>query len=223
MKLNHVLFGAIIGAAAGVLLAPKKGKETVEDLKNYYNEYSTTLKNLSKEDVEKTFNETVSSVKKSIDEFDYEDAKDKAVKRYAEVKTKVSESPQFNKIKDNVTAKMESVKETVADFDLNAALEEFEGDTQEFPDAPEDYVVASAEVDTSVDDIYSGLKIDTEGADANYDDVLKEFAVETDDSTSMAEDLGGFKIQGADEFDDDLEDMKEDSEELRVDLKDLRD
>lgn len=164
MKFKQVLFGALVGAAAGVLLAPKKGKETVQDLKDYYEGYSNTLKNMTKEDVEKTFKESVSSVKKSIDEFDYDNAKEKAMKRYDDVKTKVTESPQFNKIKDNVTAKMDSAKETLSDdgFDLNEALEEYEGEEMEFVDAPEDYVVASAEIDTGREDIYDDMTSDVE-------------------------------------------------------------
>ena len=94
-----VAIGAIAGAVAGILFAPKSGKETREDIKNYLGEMKDQISeklsqaaDFSKE----TYNNVVQGVVKS-----YEDAK------------KIS-SDEAVQIIDDLEAGFEKVKEKIA-------------------------------------------------------------------------------------------------------------
>ena len=65
MSTRHFLFGAMLGAIAGILYAPKAGKRTQEDLRRYYFQMKDTIlenlgeiKNITKE----TYENVVDSV-----------------------------------------------------------------------------------------------------------------------------------------------------------------
>lgn len=64
--------GAGIGALIGILIAPKKGSETREDLKNKTDEFLKKVKSLKKEDIQEEFEIRIEKLKKEIDELDKE-------------------------------------------------------------------------------------------------------------------------------------------------------
>ena len=64
--------GAGIGALIGILIAPKKGSETREELKVKYEEFLKKVKSLSKEDIQEEFQIKIEKVKKEIEELDKE-------------------------------------------------------------------------------------------------------------------------------------------------------
>ena len=74
--------GAGVGALIGILLAPKKGSETREELKVKFDEFLTKVKSLKKEDIQEEFQLRIEKLKRDIDELDKEKvlnaAKDKA-------------------------------------------------------------------------------------------------------------------------------------------------
>lgn len=64
--------GAGIGALIGILIAPKKGSETREDLKIKTDEFLKKVKSLKKEDIQEEFEIRIEKLKKEIDELDKE-------------------------------------------------------------------------------------------------------------------------------------------------------
>ena len=66
------ILGTIIGVGIGVLIAPKKGSETREDLKKKIDEFMTKVKSLDKEEVRKQIEEKITKLKKDIKELDKE-------------------------------------------------------------------------------------------------------------------------------------------------------
>lgn len=88
MKLGKLLTGLGIGVIAGMLLAPKKGSELREDIKNESLKVYNTAKNMTKEDAQALLNQTIDTIKKSVDEFDTEEFKNMAVAKFNELTTK---------------------------------------------------------------------------------------------------------------------------------------
>ena len=78
-----VVTGALVGATAGVLLAPKSGAETRKDLANKFNEVLEKAKTLKKEDAIKYIEDKIEKIKKDISSLDKE-----KVKKIAEEKAK---------------------------------------------------------------------------------------------------------------------------------------
>ena len=70
MKLGRFLTTLGIGALAGMLLAPKKGSELREELKDKGKETLDSAKEMTVEDYQKLISETIDSIKKTVDEFD---------------------------------------------------------------------------------------------------------------------------------------------------------
>lgn len=110
MKLGKFLFGAAVGAIAGLLLAPKKGSELREDLVEKSKETYVKVKNLTREDVEAILGETIENVKKTVDEFDSDAFKDSTKVKLNDLQTKletlasqVKESEQYAKVADGVS------------------------------------------------------------------------------------------------------------------------
>ena len=66
------LLGTAVGVGVGVLIAPKKGSETREDLKKKIDELLTKLKELDKEEVKKEIETRIEKIKTDIKELDKE-------------------------------------------------------------------------------------------------------------------------------------------------------
>ena len=62
MKLGKLLVGLGIGTVIGMLIAPKKGSELVEDINAKVKDAKEAAKELKKEDFIAKFNETTASV-----------------------------------------------------------------------------------------------------------------------------------------------------------------
>lgn len=133
MKFGKFLMGLGIGAAAGLLLAPKKGSELREDIKRESLKAYDNLKNMTKEDVEALLGQTIETVKRSVDEFDVDDFKvttrDKLTdleKKLEEFAAKVKDSDQYMQVKesvvdltDKVNSKIDEVKTKVLDASID--------------------------------------------------------------------------------------------------------
>ncbi|WP_173545704.1 YtxH domain-containing protein [uncultured Sharpea sp.] len=136
MKLGKFLFGAAVGAIAGLLLAPKKGSELREDLVEKSKETYVKVKNLTREDVEAILGETIENVKKTVDEFDSDAFKDSTKVKLNDLQAKletlasqVKESEQYAKVAEGVSQVAER---------LNAKIEEAKnqlGETGILPDS----------------------------------------------------------------------------------------
>ena len=145
MKLGKFIFGLGLGALAGVLMAPKKGSETREDIKNTATKRYEKVKNMSKEDVQAMIGETIENVKKTVDEFDSEafkaSTKEKIVQlqeKLTVLANKVKESEQYEKVAKSVTqaadtlnAKIENVRKSLNNKTTNSDKIEAEIDDVE--------------------------------------------------------------------------------------------
>lgn len=82
--LGKVAIGAAIGVGAGILFAPKSGKETRQELKEKMGELTEKVKQLDSKKVKETIVKKVEELEKEIKELDKEKvlkvAKDKASK-----------------------------------------------------------------------------------------------------------------------------------------------
>lgn len=122
MKLGKFIMGLGIGAVAGLLLAPKKGSELREDIKNETLKAYDNVKSLTKEDVEAMLGQTIESVKKTVDEFDMDVFKQTTKEKLAELQEKLEEfagkvkkTDQYEMIKDTVVEISDKVKEKILD------------------------------------------------------------------------------------------------------------
>ena len=143
MKLGKLLVGLGIGTVIGMLIAPKKGSELVEDINAKVKDAKEAAKELKKEDVIAKFNETTASVQKAIKEFDKEEFKETTkVKlenlgtKISDLKEKVVESDQFNKmvgtfnnIANTVNDKVEEIIDELELEEINEEIEEEIDDT----------------------------------------------------------------------------------------------
>ena len=133
MKIGKFILGLGIGAAAGLLLAPKKGSELREDIKRESLKAYDQLKNMTKEDVEAMLGQTIETVKKSVDEFDLDVFKETTKEKLSDLETKleefanrVKETDQYMQVKesvydlsDKVNSKIDEVKTKVLDATLS--------------------------------------------------------------------------------------------------------
>lgn len=137
MKLGKSLVGLGIGTVIGMLIAPKKGSELVEDINAKVKDAKEAAKELKKEDVIAKFNETTASVQKAIKEFDKEEFKETTkVKlenlgtKISDLKEKVVESDQFNKMVgtfNNIANTVnDKVEEIIDELELEEISEEIE-------------------------------------------------------------------------------------------------
>lgn len=137
MKLGKLLVGLGIGTVIGMLIAPKKGSELVEDINAKVKDAKEAAKELKKEDVIAKFNETTASVQKAIKEFDKEEFKETTkVKlenlgtKISDLKEKVVESDQFNKMVgtfNNIANTVnDKVEEIIDELELDEISEEIE-------------------------------------------------------------------------------------------------
>lgn len=146
MKLGKFIFGLGLGAAAGLLFAPKKGSDLREDLKNESLKAYDKVKSMTKEDVEAMLGQTIETVKKSVDEFDKDDfkatTKDKLTELEAKLQEfadKVKESDQYMQVKESVVDLSEKVNSKIEEVKTKVQEEAFDDEAiQELEDEIED-------------------------------------------------------------------------------------
>lgn len=89
--LGKFIAGAAIGAGIGVLLAPKKGSELREDVKEKIVDLLDQIKELDADDVKKEFNKKVKEIKKDLADLDKEKVLDFAKEKGEALKEKTQE------------------------------------------------------------------------------------------------------------------------------------
>ena len=127
--IGKFIFGAAIGAAAGILLAPKSGKETREDLKKAIDDAIAKIKNIDVKEVKENFTNKIEEIKKEVSELDKEkvvaiakekanDIKDKLDDLVEEAKEKAT--PVIQKSVEDLRSKTISVlKDTIKKLEAN--------------------------------------------------------------------------------------------------------
>ena len=155
MKIGKFILGLGIGAAAGLLLAPKKGSELREDIKRESLKAYDQLKNMTKEDVEAMLGQTIETVKKSVDEFDLDVFKETTKEKLSDLETKleefanrVKETDQYMQVKESVydlsgkvNSKIDEVKTKVLDATLSDEdLEKLENEIDDVEDKLEEMI-----------------------------------------------------------------------------------
>ena len=83
--------GAGIGAALGLLFAPKKGSDLRKDLKKKLDEFMKDVEKMSIEDVKTEFTNKVNEIKKELDELDKEKVEKIIKQKTKELKEKVDD------------------------------------------------------------------------------------------------------------------------------------
>jgi len=116
-KKGFVILGTVVGlgVAASTFFASKKGKEMQKNLTKNVNLLQEKLKDIEMSDLKQALSEKIEDVKTSINEFDWEFAKEDVSTTYFELKDKLS------MIKDHIDLakiKLEDDETPEKDFDL---------------------------------------------------------------------------------------------------------
>ena len=109
--MGKFIVGAGIGAALGVLFAPKKGEETREDLKKAFDDLVTKVKNVDAEEVKATVEEKIKELKSGLKNLDKETALLEAKKQAKKLQDAAEELVQY--AIDNGTPVIEVSKEVI--------------------------------------------------------------------------------------------------------------
>lgn len=136
MKLGKVVFGAVIGAAAALLFAPKKGSELRDELKTQLDDLALAARDIDVEEIKSTIIDRTNEIRAELESLTAEDVKDIASERGAELLTKSEELLEYIKEEGypSFLEYVEDIKETVLDYINEAKVDEadFEDIEEEF-------------------------------------------------------------------------------------------
>ena len=134
MKIGKFIAGVGIGKVIGMLLAPKKGSELRQDLKDKSQELYDKAQNMTKEDIETLVNNTIEEIKQAIEEFDLDEFKEATGAKLSNLKDKLEQlansiksSDEYanfkeavNKVSTDLTSTISEIKTKIQDKDFDA-------------------------------------------------------------------------------------------------------
>ena len=134
-KTGTFITGVAVGAALGILFAPKKGSETRADLKEAYDELVNKIKDIDMEEVKLAMSNKIADIKKSLSELDKEKVLEIAKEKGALLKEKCEDLIAFAKEKGipavEKTAKNLKEKTVAATKEISKKMEEKKAPKQE--------------------------------------------------------------------------------------------
>lgn len=93
--IGKFIMGASVGAALGMLFAPKKGSELRKDLKNKMDELIDKAKNINIDDVKESVNKKVTEIREELADLDKEKALKIAKKKAKDIEKKCEELVKY--------------------------------------------------------------------------------------------------------------------------------
>ena len=134
MKIGKFIAGVGIGTVVGMLLAPKKGSELRQNLKDKSQELYDKAQNMTKEDIESLVNNTIDEIKQAIEEFDLDEFKETTCAKLSNLKDKLEQlansiksSDEYanfkeavNKVSTDLTSTISEIKTKIQDKDFDA-------------------------------------------------------------------------------------------------------
>ena len=147
MKIGKFIAGVGIGTVIGMLLAPKKGSELRQDLKDKSQELYDKAQNMTKEDIETLVNNTIEEIKQAIEEFDLDEFKEATGAKLSNLKDKLEQlansiksSDEYanfkeavNKVSTDLTSTISEIKTKIQDKDFDA-IQKLDDDMDDIED-----------------------------------------------------------------------------------------
>ena len=103
--------GIAAGAALGVLLAPKSGKETRDDLKKAFDDFMNKVKDIDADDVKKYVDKNIKKIKKELDDLSMEKVGKMAKKKAKEIEKSMNDLVDY--VKEKGTPVLEDAVESL--------------------------------------------------------------------------------------------------------------